>query len=259
MPTSVPRILVTFGGRPTLDQWGAYATAVERAGGQPIPMDAATYDDNVDLRAYDGLLTTGGVDVDPALYGEPRDAHTERASPARDRAEAALTRMAIDRHVPLFAICRGAQLLNVVSGGSLLQHLEDPEPHRPRRTGDSGPYESGWHDVAVAPGSLLARLTRVTSMRVNSRHHQAVTPERLAPGLMSTASTAAGGLTVIEAVEVPGHPFALGVQWHPERAEMQDDREFHIGSRALFEGFVAACRVPRPIRTDSLWSTPPAP
>lgn len=258
MGGTTPRILVAFGGRPSLDQWGAYALAIERAGGQPIPMDAATYDDDIDLRAYDGLLTTGGVDVDPALYGEPRDPHTEPASPARDRAEAALTRMALDQQVPLFAICRGAQLLNVVCGGSLLQHLADLEPHRPRRRGDAGPYQSGWHEVAVTPGSLLARLTRMPLIRVNSRHHQAVTPERLAVGLVATATTAEGGTAVIEAMEVPGHPFALGVQWHPERAEMQDDRALHIGSRDLFEGFVAACRVPRATPADA-WSTPPAP
>ncbi len=254
-----PRILVAFGGARTLDQWGAYATAIERAGGEPIPMDAATYHDDLDLRAYDGLLTTGGVDVDPALYGEPRDAHTEPPSAARDRAEAALTRRALEQQIPLFAICRGAQLLNVVCGGSLLQHLADLEPHRPRRTGDAGPYESGWHDVAVTPGSLLARLTRVPSMRVNSRHHQAVTPERLASALVSTATTAEGGTTVIEAMEVPGHPFALGVQWHPERSEMQDDDALRVGSRDLFTGFVAACRVPRATRPGTSWSTPPGP
>ena len=167
--------------------------------------------------------------------------------------------MALDQQVPLFAICRGAQLLNVVCGGSLLQHLDDPEPHRPRRTGDSGPYQSGWHDVDVVRGSLLARLTGVASMRVNSRHHQAVTPERLAAGLVSAATTAEGGIAIIEAIEVPGHPFALGVQWHPERSEMQDDGELHAGSRDLFEGFVAACRAPRATLGGSSWSTPPAP
>ena len=243
-----PRILVTFGGKRSLDQWEAYASAVERAGGEPIAMDAREYRGDIDLTAYDGLLATGGVDVDPARYDEPRAPQTEPPFPERDEAEFALTRAALDLDVPLLAICRGFQVLNVVAGGSLHQHLDEQEPHRSRREGDSGPYASGWHSVEVTPGSLLARLSGATSMRVNSRHHQAVTPDRLAPGLVATARTDEGGIEIIEAVEVPGHAFALGVQWHPERAEMQDDATLGPGALRLFEGFMAACRVPRTAR-----------
>ena len=283
--TDRPRILVTFGGKRSLDQWEAYASAVERAGGEPIAMDAREYRGDIDLMAYDGLLTTGGVDVDPVRYDEPRDPNTEPPFPERDEAEFALTRAAIDLDIPLFAIGRGFQVLNVVAGGSLHQHvhevegrrdhrspkspdmdvnyapahdvditeggllhLEAQEPHRSRRGGDSGPYASGWHGVEVTPGSLLAQLSGETSMRVNSRHHQAVTPDRLAPGLLATARTEEGGIEIIEAVEVPGHTFALGVQWHPERAEMQDDARLDAGALRLFEGFMTACRMPRPAR-----------
>ena len=246
--TDRPRILVTFGGKRSLDQWEAYASAVERAGGEPIAMDAREYRGDIDLMAYDGLLTTGGVDVDPVRYDEPRDPNTEPPFPERDEAEFALTRAALDLDVPLFAICRGFQVLNVVAGGALHQHLEAQEPHRSRRGGDSGPYASGWHGVEVTPGSLLAQLSGETSMRVNSRHHQAVTPDRLAPGLLATARTEEGGIEIMEAVEVPGHTFALGVQWHPERAEMQDDARLDAGALRLFEGFMTACRMPRSAR-----------
>lgn len=237
-----PRILVTFSGRRTPEWWDSYAAAVERAGGEPIAMDAREYDSNLDLAVYDGLLTSGGVDVDPARYGEPRDANTEPSSAARDEAEFALTRAALDLDVPLLAICRGFQLLNVVAGGTLHQHLVEVEPHRPRRDGDSGPWESGWHGIDVVPGSLLARLSGATSLRVNSRHHQAVTPERLAPGVIATARTDEGGVPVIEAIEIPGRSFVLGVQWHPERSEMQDDPTLAAGALPLFTGFLDACR-----------------
>lgn len=237
-----PRVLVTFGGRRSLDQWGAYAAAVERVGGDPIAMDAREYRDDIDLSQYDGLLTTGGVDVDPARYGEAPDPHTESPSAERDAAEFALTRMALDLDIPLLAICRGAQLLNVVCGGSLLQHLAEVEPHRSREAAGTPGYQSGWHAVEVVPGSLLARLSAATSLRVNSRHHQAVTPDRLAPGVIATGTTDEGGVSVIEAIEVPGHPFALGVQWHPERAEMQMDPTLDAGALQLFDGFMAACR-----------------
>ncbi len=242
-PANRPRILVTFGGRRTLDQWEAYAAAVERAGGEPVALDAHDYTSDLDVRAFDGLLVTGGVDVDPARYGEAPGPETERPSAARDEAEFALTRDALATDVPLFAICRGFQVLNVVAGGTLLQHLEHLEPHRPRQRDDSGVWESGWHDVEVTPGTLLARLTEASTLRVNSRHHQAVTPERLAPGLVADGRTDEGGVAVIEAVEVLGHPFALGVQWHPERAEMQDDAVLEAGAPRLFSAFLDAARV----------------
>lgn len=244
-PSRRPRILVTFDGTRGLDEWDAYASAVERAGGDPIAMGPHDFRSDLDLAAYDGLLTSGGVDVDPARYGEPRAPKTEASFPERDEAEVAVTRAALDLDLPLLAICRGFQLLNVVAGGSLHQHLDEREPHRPHRIGDTDVWESNWHTVEVTPGSLLAHLAGVTSMRVNSRHHQAVTPERLAPGVVATARTDEGGMEIIEAIEVPGHVFALGVQWHPERAEMQRDSTFDAGARRLFDEFIAACRAPR--------------
>ncbi|MEI7926527.1 MAG: gamma-glutamyl-gamma-aminobutyrate hydrolase family protein [Chloroflexota bacterium] len=196
-----------------------------------------------------------GADVDPARYGEEPGPETERPSAARDEAEFTLTRDALATDVPLFAICRGFQVLNVVAGGTLLQHLEQLEPHRPRQRDDSGVWESGWHDVEVAPGTLLARLTGAPTLRVNSRHHQAVTPERLAPGLVADGRTDEGGVAVIEAVEVIGHPFALGVQWHPERAEMQDDAALEAGAPRLFSAFLDAARMRQDARDGNARSS----
>ena len=247
-PSQHPRILVTVGRRRDVDAWTAYADAVKRVGGEPIAMSPDAFSDDLDLASYDGLLLTGGVDVDPAHYDEPRDPRTQRPFPERDAAELAVTRRALDLDLPLLAICRGFQLLNVVAGGSLLQHLEAEEPHRPRRAGTSGPWSSGWHHVEVGEGSLLARLSGAASMRVNSRHHQAVTPDRLAPDAVATARTDEGGIEVVEAIEIPGHAFALGVQWHPERAEMQGDPALDAGALRLFAGFLDACRTARVVR-----------
>lgn len=235
-----PRILVTIAKDVVEGRWddysAAFGRAVEAAGGEAIPIFYGRYSPD-DVPPHDGLVTIGGVDVDPAQYGEPPHPHLERTIPARDVAEIALTRLALDEGRPLLAICRGAQVMNVACGGSLLQHIEEREPHH----GPVGSDASGWHDVTVTPDSLLARIAGAGPLRVNSRHHQAVTPERLARGLVESGRTEAGGLVVLEAIEAPDHPFALGVQWHPERHEMSADPRFRAGSTGLFEAFVAAC------------------
>ncbi|MEI6666100.1 MAG: gamma-glutamyl-gamma-aminobutyrate hydrolase family protein [Chloroflexota bacterium] len=237
-----PRILVAFSGEPTTDEWDSYADAIEQAGGQPIGVSPRLPHTDLDVRSFDGVLLTGGVDVDPARYGAERDRRTEAPFLERDALEVAIATAALEFDVPLLAICRGMQLLNVVCGGSLHQHLTDVEPHRPRRIDGSPEWQSGWHQVEVTAGSLLARLSGESSLQVNSRHHQAVTPERLAPTVTATGRTEHSGFTVIEAIEVPGHRFALGVQWHPERPEMRADSALYNGSRALLDGFIEACR-----------------
>jgi len=232
-----PRILVTLAEVIPGEQHSDYVRAIERAGGEAIAFDVAGYRAGAGVPPHEGLLTTGGADVNPERYGEPAHRLTRPARPERDEAEFALTRRALEEQRPLLAICRGAQVLNVACGGSLLQHIEEREPHR----GPEGTQDSGWHDVRVVPGTLLAGIAGDGVLYVNSRHHQAVTPGRLAPGLVVCGQAGAGGLDVIEAFEVPGHPFALGVQWHPERPEMRDDPERQDASTALFAAFVAAC------------------
>ncbi len=238
---SRPRILVTVAKDVIDGRWDAYSAAfghaVEVAGGEAIPLFYGRYQPAT-IPPHDGLVTIGGVDVDPSFYSQPPHPRLEKTVPARDAAEIALTRLALDEGRPLLAICRGAQVMNVACGGSLLQHIEPRAPHH----GPAGTDESGWHPVEVTPGSLLARITGGSALHVNSRHHQAVTPERLAPGLVEAGRTEADGLVILEAIEAPDHPFALGVQWHPERPEMLDDPAFRPASMALFEAFIAACR-----------------
>jgi putative glutamine amidotransferase len=179
------------------------------------------------LRGVNGLLLTGGVDVDPALYGEAPHPMTQTPVPGRDALELALLREALSKDLPVLAICRGQQLLNVCLGGSLLQHI-DNDAH----VVDEGNV-SRWHDVSLTPGSKLAAVLGGSRRRVNSRHHQAVTPAVLAPGLRVVAASDDG---VVEGVESVGHRWVVGVQWHPERLE-DEAPEFINDSRRLFDAF----------------------
>lgn len=241
-PTSTrPRILITTQHAAVDGGWddysADYARAIAAAGGDAIPIHFDHYVPG-DVPEHDGLVIIGGVDVDPARYGEARHRSVQQSVPARDEMEIDLARLALDQRRPLLAICRGAQVMNVACGGSLLQHIDERMPHR----GPAGTDESGWHGVTVTPGSLLARIAGEAPLRVNSRHHQAVTPERLAPGLVESGRTDEGGVVVLEAFEAPDHPFALGVQWHPERPEMSGDPMHEAASTRLFEAFVDASR-----------------
>ena len=230
-----PRILVTRAEAVVGERWDDYADRLREAGGEAIALDQARWEQSGALASYDGLLITAGVDIDPARYGEERAPQVREIAPARDAFETAILEDALRRDVPVLAICRGHQLFNVAAGGSLLQHLEEREPHRARR-GEGDAIDSGWHDVELAAGSRLAAAFGARRLHVNSRHHQAVTPERAAPGLRVTATTADG---VVEALERPDRRWAVSVQWHPEmigHAEMAPDQ------RPLFQAFVAACR-----------------
>ncbi|THG31846.1 gamma-glutamyl-gamma-aminobutyrate hydrolase family protein [Naasia lichenicola] len=205
-----------------------YLIAVTEAGGVPVllppqpPSDAAVA--RV-LDALDGLVIAGGVDVDPALYGHERDPRTQDPRHDRDAWEQALLTGAIDRDLPFLAICRGAQLLNVTLGGTLHQHLPDiveTEKYAPE------PGRYGLVDVDVDPDSFLDRLLGSVGDRltVPSYHHQAV--DRVADGLTVSARSDDG---VVEALELHGARFGLGLQWHPE----QD-----AADRRIFRGLVAA-------------------
>ena len=193
-----------------------YVAATERAGGVAIllPPQAAGADEVLDR--IDGLVLTGGADVDPTRYGEVPAERTSAPRVQRDEWEIALARAALRRDVPLLAICRGLQVLNVMLGGSLHQHLPDlagHDGHQPE------PGVFGAVEVGIEPGTRTAELIGPL-VRVSCHHHQALA--RLAPGLKVTGRAADG---TVEAVEVPGQSFAIGVQWHPEE-NSQDDRLF---------------------------------
>jgi putative glutamine amidotransferase len=211
-----------------------YEEAVRRAGGEPWVVDPSTPAAEV-IRRANGILLAGGGDVDPAKYNETPHATFDPAEPRRDDFEVELVQRALEADVPLLAICRGIQVLNVAQGGSLVQDIPSEvattiehklavPPHQPIEFA---------HQVWVEKDSLLARLMagagNVEAMEVNSRHHQAV--KELGKGLVTTATAPDG---VIEAIEDPGRRFCLGVQWHPEN--FYRTGEF----RALFEGLVRA-------------------
>lgn len=183
----------------------------------------------------DGLFLPGGVDVDPAAYGEPRTTLCGRTDAARDWTEVLLSRWALADRKPVLAVCRGAQLINVAVGGSLYQDVTAQHPEAIKH--DHFPVggrrrDELAHEVHLAPGSRLQRLLATESLAVNSMHHQGIA--RLAPGLVPVATSPDG---LIEGVEAANGQFLIGVQWHPEDLVDVDPR-----MARLFAAFIEAAR-----------------
>jgi putative glutamine amidotransferase len=179
-----------------------------------------------------GVCVSGGPDVDPSMYGAEPHPKLGETEPDVDRFEIAVVREAERLGMPVLAICRGAQVLNVARGGDLIQDLPDQVGKEVRHHRGQHDHPVVWHEVTVARDSLLARsLGRAGTVEVNSFHHQA--PQRLGEGLRAVAHARDG---VIEAVELPGADFELGVQWHPEGIIDRPEQA------ALFRAFVDAAR-----------------
>ncbi len=209
----------------------AYVDAIERAGGRALVIPPAETDVEETLAALDGIVFSGGADVDPARYGA--DAHPETDTPQtrRDAGELALLQAALERDLPTLAICRGFQLLNVARGGDLVQHLPEAVGNDDHK---QVPGEFAVHPVEVKEGSRLAAIVGASS-DVTSHHHQGL--GRVGDGLVESAWAADGTL---EAVEDPSLRFAVGVQWHPEAGE----------DAALFEALVEQARGYRSTRAQ---------
>jgi putative glutamine amidotransferase len=191
-----------------------YVASVEQAGGRARILEISQSPRAL-VNEIDGLLLTGGGDVDPVLYGEERHPNVHDAEPGRDEFEIDLARRAMDANVPMLAICRGAQVLNVAAGGSLVQDIPSAIETDLAHSVDA-PGDSVAHQVRVEAGSRLSAAlgSAVDSgalCRVNSRHHQSV--GRLGRSLVATATAPDG---VIEGIERPDANFCVGVQWHPE-------------------------------------------
>jgi putative glutamine amidotransferase len=191
----------------------SYADGVQAAGAVPMllppgPVAADAADDV--LAPLDALILTGGADIDPSAYGAMRHPETTWMRPERDRAELALARRALALDLPVLGICRGMQLLNVATGGTLVQHLPEELGHTRHQP---APGEFSEHNVRLEPGSLAARAAGAERVSVHSHHHQGVA--ELGEGLIATGW--AEGDDLIEAIELPGRDFALGVLWHPEQ------------------------------------------
>jgi putative glutamine amidotransferase len=210
-----------------------YLRAVEKAGGLPVVLAPGRAEDAGPLLSrLDGLLLTGGADVDPTLYGEPVHETVKRVIPERDAFEIALCREALRGDHPLLAICRGHQVLNVASGGTLIQDI----PSQVSGAFDHDPDRERWetaHEVRILPRTRLREILGTETIAVNSFHHQAV--RELGQGLVVSATSTADG--VIEGIEVPGRRLAVGVQWHPE-AFWDRPQDF----QPLFEALVKASR-----------------
>ena len=187
----------------------AYSVAVGAAGGLPLllpPEEGTAREPDQVLDLIDALILSGGGDLDPGLYGGDSELETQAANPERDAFEAALARGALDRDMPVLGICRGMELLNVVCGGTLEQHVAEAEIHL------HTPGTFSDHDVRLEPGSLAARAVGRERVAVRSHHHQGM--GRLGDGVAPAGWSEPDGL--IEAIEVPGKAFALGILWHAE-------------------------------------------
>lgn len=189
-----------------------YFTAVTMAGGKPLLLQATCDTAAIDemIASIDGLLLSGGVDIDPAYYGEPPHPMLGEVNAVRDTFEMALIERAVARRMPILGVCRGMQVLNVALGGSLWQDLPSQVPsvvaHKV-----SEPRAAAAHDVYIEPGTKSAEVIGVTSLGVNSRHHQAV--KKIAPCLTATAWSPDAVIEMLDGY--PDLPI-LAVQWHPE-------------------------------------------
>jgi putative glutamine amidotransferase len=214
-----------------------YEASIRRAGGTPRVLRSETDAAAEVIHQIDALLLPGGRDVDPALYGETRHSSFGASETGRDVYEIELTRLASDMDLPIFAICRGIQVLNVARRGTLIQDIPEHVGGTLNHAVDEPPCAIA-HSVAITSGTLLERLMRErlegTVCPVNSRHHQAV--HVLGHGLVVSGIAPDG---VIEAVEDPTRRFCLGVQWHPEN--FYPTGEF----LPLFEGLVRAAESER--------------
>ncbi len=201
----------------------AYVRAIEHAGGRPLIVPPVEDGVEETLDALDGLILSGGGDLDPGLYGADAHPETDKPRPVRDQAELRMLQAALDRDMPVLAICRGSQLLNVARGGDLVQHLPEAVGHEEHK---HTPGAFSDHGVRVAQGSRLGGLLGEHAP-VKSHHHQGM--GRIGEGLREVAWADDG---VVEGLEDPDKRFALGVLWHPEEGE-----DF-----ALFEGLVEEAR-----------------
>jgi putative glutamine amidotransferase len=214
---------------------GAYVRAVQAAGGIPVLL-TPHFTPEVQAALWqrlNGLVLTGGGDIEPGRFGEARHPTVDEVSPARDDLEIDLTRRAVAENVPLFAICRGIQVLNVALGGTLVQDLPSEWPNALPHS-QKAPRTHPTHAVKVmGEGTHLGRVLGALEVEVNSMHHQAI--KQLGEGLREVGWAPDG---VVEGVEMPGDDrFVLGVQWHPEELVAHDQ-----AARNLFTAIVDAAR-----------------
>ncbi|HUW12862.1 MAG TPA: gamma-glutamyl-gamma-aminobutyrate hydrolase family protein [Anaerolineae bacterium] len=217
----------TYGVRDQIGIYVPYYQALLAAGALPVVIptveDCSTLGEYLDR--LDAFLFTGGPDVPPHAYGQPKHPQTKECDPRRFACDRLLAELVRERDIPVLAICQGMQLLNVVYGGTLIQHLETGIRHT-----DVDPGNDSFHSIVLEEDSLLRQIVGRSELEVNSAHHQAV--DGLAPWLRILATAPDG---IVEAVQKTDRDFFLGVQWHPERILERAEQ------RGIFEAFVKAC------------------
>jgi putative glutamine amidotransferase len=206
----------------------AYVDAIRRAGGMPVMLPPGETHLAQLLKRLDGIIMSGGGDVDPALYGGSQHEAIYMIEPERDRSEIELTQQLVKMELPMLNICRGVQVLNVALGGTLIEHL--PDEVGEDITHRAIPPGATRHEVKIEPDSRLAEIIGQTEVMIASWHHQAL--RQAAPHLRVVARAADG---TIEAVEMPDHPWLIGVQWHPELTAIDDPAQ-----QRLFDDLVEA-------------------
>ncbi|HLZ22525.1 MAG TPA: gamma-glutamyl-gamma-aminobutyrate hydrolase family protein [Ktedonobacterales bacterium] len=219
--------------RPIFGNNQAYVRAIEQAGGAPVllPLLESPASMEAIRERLDGLLLSGGGDLAPALYGEEQMLECGEIEVERDAAEIDLTRWALEVGMPVLGVCRGMQLLNVVRGGTLYQDIVTQHPGSPRHDVTEHGRTHRAHAIAINPRSRLAAIMGTREPVVNSLHHQAV--KEPGEGVEIVGWSEDG---IAEALELPGYPFVLAVQYHPEELYPTDE-----ASRRLFAAFVRAC------------------
>jgi len=243
MPELFPLIGISTGKRqapdsplPFLGAAVTYSEAISLAGGVPvlIPYTPSEQPLRALFERLDGIILSGGGDVDPAAYHAERRPQTDNVDTGRDKAEFLLARWAVDEDKPLLAICRGIQVLNVALGGALIQDIPSEAPGALEHAQKPPDFARIMHTVSVTPGTALSRALNTTDeeLPVNSLHHQAI---GLAAAGLCVAARAPDG--VIEGAEIPGRRFTIGVQWHPEALV-----KTHTPMRHLFQALVRAAR-----------------
>ena len=210
-----------------------YQRSISTAGGLPVLIPHALVEDDLDalLIRLDGILFTGGDDIDPHRYGSSAHRKVKGISTQRDSSEIHLLQVMLDTPKPFLGICRGLQVINVAMGGSLYEDLNEQFAGALQHDNHRQPRDYLAHPVELEVGSYLEQILGTSQVQVNSLHHQGI--HRLASNLRATGSAPDG---LIEAIELPRHPFGVAVQWHPE--ELQE----HETMRRLFRRFVQACQ-----------------
>lgn len=216
-----------------------YIRAVENPGGVAVLVTPAHKRESIGrlLDIVQGVMLSGGEDVDPARYGQLPHPELGSVSRARDEMEFAVLEGALARELPVLAVCRGMQVLNVAFGGTLFQDLPSLRPGELVHQQDAG-INDRWHEASVETNSRLGKIFGTEELFINSFHHQGV--DELGSGLVATTWAEDG---LIEGVEATGHPWVLGVQWHPERGEAESaEGDQRRPDRRLFHAFIEAAR-----------------